>query len=344
MTQLKSESNNGGSDSSYPIFSIIIEWENIINSQEWIAVKMLQQLSKQIIEISVNLSSKAEVIIVYNSENFEHCQMEQFVNEPLEPCGSMIDLKIIPATKLDYFELKNYGVRQSHGDIIIFIDSDVIPEEGWLVAMLEPFQNPETSVVSGLESAPKSIYEKAFAAYSGMFSESEFDDQIQEVELFHANSVAFRREIFVANPFPCLPQYRGQSDILAGRLRLQGHKILCQPKSKTYHPPPRGLRGFVTRALCQGHDLAVYRRRARKENKEYLDKKFPLTSARIMLRRFSPYRIFLHYRNKLRSLRIAPKDKVGTVSIVLLNLLIMYIGYQVTFFKPEFLRRHIPSY
>jgi len=305
---------------------------------------MLQQLSKQIMEISVNLSSKVEIIIVYDSENFEHSQMEQFVNEPLEPCRSMIDLKIIPAANLHYFELKTFGVRQSHQDVIIFIDCDVIPEEGWLVALLEPFQNPETSVVSGLESAPKSLYEKAFAAYSGMFSESEFGDQIQEVELFHANNVAFRREIFVANPFPCIPQYRGASDILAGRLRLQGYKILMQPKSKTYHPPPRGLRGFVNRALCQGHDIAVYRRRVRERSKEYIDKKFPLASTRIMFRRFSLYRIFSHYRNRLRSLRIAPKDKVGTFGIILLDLLIMYIGYQVTFFKPEFLRRHISSY
>jgi len=341
---LKPKSNNSNRDSSYPSFSIIIEWENIINSQEWLAVKMLRQLSKQIVEISPNLSSKPEVIIVYNSENFEHCQLEQFVNEKLEPCDSMIDLKIIPTTESGYFELKTFGVPQSHGDIIILLDSDVFPEEGWLVAMLEPFQNPETSVVSGLESAPKSLYEKAFAAYSGMFSETEFDDQIQEVELFHANNCAFRREIFVANPFPHLPQYRGQSDILAGRLRLQGYKILCQPKSKTYHPPPRGLRGFVNRALCQGHDLAVSRRRARKLNKEYFDQKFPLSSKRIMLRRFSLYRIFSHYRDRLRSLRIAPKDKVGTSGIILLNLLIMYIGYQVTFFKPKFLRRHIASY
>ena len=124
---------------------------------------MLQQLSNQIVEISPNLSSKAEVIIVYDSDNFEHSHVEQFVNEQLEPCGSMIDLKIIPAAKLRYYELKNYGVQQSHHDIIIFVDSDVNPEDGWLVAMLEPFQNPETCVLSALHSYPKSIPEKAFS-------------------------------------------------------------------------------------------------------------------------------------------------------------------------------------
>ena len=197
---------------------------------------MLQQLSKQIIEISPNLSSKAEIIIVYNSDILEHYEIERIVNEPLEPCGSMIDLKIIPATKLDYYELKNFGFQQSHRDIIIFLDCDVVPEEGWLVAMLEPFQNPRVSVVGGMNNPNKGLYMKAWTVVTGLrvgptpFKESvenlgsEYDDQIiNEVEYFNANSVAFRREIIEANPFPHLPQFRRGCCVLGEQLRL--HKL-----------------------------------------------------------------------------------------------------------------------
>jgi len=301
---------------------------------------MLQQLSKQIIEISPNLSSKAEIIIVYNSDNLEHYEMERIVNEPLESCGSMIDLKIIPATKLDYYELKNYGVPQSHQDIIIFLDSDTVPQEGWLVAMLEPFQNPRSSVLTGMNLSPKSLYAKAFAVATGMmfgsapFEDSvvklgsEYDDQrIHEVEDFNAANVAFRHEIIEANPFPRLPQFRRGCIALGDQLKLQGYKILFQPKSRTFHPPPNGLKHFVVTALSEGHDTAIARRQTRK-----VKASMPNNNQQNHL---SLREIFSYYRKKYRFARLSPKDKVGTFGIVLSYLLFMYIGYQLSSVKPE---------
>jgi len=341
VTRLKPESNNGNRDSSYPSFSIIIEWENRLFSEERLAVKMLQQLSKQIIEISPNLSSKPEVIIVYDSDNLEHYEMERIVNEPLEPCGSMIDLRIIPAAKLRYYELKNYGFRQSHGDIIIFLDCDVVPEEGWLVAMLEPFQNPGISVLGGMNNAPKGLYAKAFAVATGLRLGStpfvasvvklgsEYDGQSHEVEYFNANNVAFRREIIEANPFPPLPQFRRSCAVLGDKLRLQGHKIFFQPKSRTYHPPPHGLQHFVAKALSEGHDTAISKSQTRK-----VKASMPNDNQQ---NRLSLHEIFSHYRKKYRSVRLNPKDKVGTFGIVLSYLLFMYIGYQLSSVKPKFI-------
>jgi len=334
VTQLKLESNNGGSDSSYPSFSIVIEWENILLTERSLNVKMLRQLSKQIVEISPNLSSKVEVIIVYNSDNFEHCQLEQFVNEKLESCGSMIDLKIIPTTKSDIYELKNYGAQQSHRDIIIFLDSDVIPEEGWLIGMLEPFKNPETFILSGLDSYPKSLYEKAFAVASGVMSVSKYGSQIYEIERFACHNVAFRREILEANPFPHLPQFRRSCVVLGEQLILQGYKILCQPKSKTYHPAPDGLRHFVAKALSEGHDIAIARRRTRK----VYEASMPNDNQQ---NRLSLHEIFAHIRQKYRSIGLSRKDTISTLGIVFTYSLLMYIGFSVSSVKPELILRHL---
>jgi len=331
---LKSESNNSNRHSSFPSFSIVIEWENILLSEKWRTVEMLRQLSKQIVEISPNLSSKPEVIIVYDSDNFEHCQVEQFVNQQLEPCSSMIDLRIIPAAKLRYYELKNYGVQQSHQDIIILLDSDIIPKEGWLVAMLEPFQNPGTSILTALHSYPKSLCEKAFSVIWNWNFKSENGDQIYEIDRFSCHNAAFRREILEANPFPPLPQFRGSCAVLGDRLRLQGYKILCQPKSRYSHPAPNGLRHFVVRALCQGHDIAIASRRARKMNEasmafDRLDNRWTLGQ------------IFSYIRQKYRSLRLNPKDTFSTLAIVFTYLLFVYIGIQVSNVKPELIYRHL---
>jgi len=266
--------------------------------------------------------------------------MERIVNEPLEPCGSMIDLKIIPATKLDYYELKNYGVPQSHRDIIIFIDCDVVPDEGWIVAMLEPFQNPRISVLTGMNNPKKSLYMKAWTVVTGLrvgltpFKESveklgsEYDEQIiNEVEFFNANGVAFRREIIEANPFPHLPQFRRACVALGEQLRLHGHKIFFQPKARTYHPPPHGLRHFIATALYEGHDVAIDRRQTRK-----VKASMPNDNQK---NRLSLREIFSHFHKKYRSARLSSKDKVATFGIVLSYLFFMYIGYQLSSVKPE---------
>ena len=295
---------------------------------------MLRQLSKQIVEISPNLSSKPEVIIVYDSDNFEHCQVEQFVNQQLEPCRSMIDLRIIPAAKLRYYELKNYGVQQSHQDIIILLDSDIIPKEGWLVAMLEPFQNPGTSILTALHSYPKSLCEKAFSVIWNWNFKSENGDQIYERDRFSCHNAAFRREILEANPFPPLPQFRGSCAVLGDRLRLQGYKILCQPKSRTYHPAPNGLQHFVAKALSEGHDIAIDRRRTRKVNEASM----PNDNQQ---NRLSLHEIFSHIRQKYRSIDLSRKETVCTLGIVFTYFLFMYIGFKVSSVKPELILRHL---
>jgi len=200
--------------------------------------------------------------------------------------------------------------------------------------MLEPFQNPETSVLSGLYSVPKSLCEKAFAVVMNWKFESEHGDQIHERDRFICNNVAFRREIINANPFPSSPQFRGQCGALGDSLILQGYKILCQPKSSVSHPAPNGLRHFVVRALCQGHDMAVSRHRARKVNEVSM-------SFDRLQNRWSLRQMFSYLRHKYRSLGLGPKDTVCTLGIVFTYLLFVYIGIQVSNVKPELIRHHL---
>jgi cellulose synthase/poly-beta-1,6-N-acetylglucosamine synthase-like glycosyltransferase len=76
----------------------------------------------------------------------------------------MIQLRIIPASGLHYYDLKNFGAKHSKGELIIFLDSDVIPENGWLIGLLESFQRPDVLVVGGNTYMTEgSLYEKSLA-------------------------------------------------------------------------------------------------------------------------------------------------------------------------------------
>src|SRR5574341_121891 len=242
-------------ESSYLSFSIIIEWQNIILSEFWRARKMLQQLCKQVIATSPHLS-KPEIIMVYNSEETEWPRIGHLVNEQLAPCMSLIELKIIPASGLPYYELKNLAAKHSHRDIIIFLDSDVIPEDTWLTGLLEAFQQPEVRLVGGANYYPsESLYEKATGLIHYGPRESA-DGHIREAEYFPGGNVAFRRELFETFPFPPLPHFRGRWTLME-KIRNRGIKIYCQPKSRASHPAPNGLEHFVRRAVCDGYDVVM---------------------------------------------------------------------------------------
>jgi hypothetical protein len=320
------------SKKTYPSFSIIIEWENALHGQLWRASKMLNALSKQIVEISPSLSLKPEVIIVYDSTDLKGLEVDKTVNEQLTCCLSVIDLKIFPTNGLHYYELKNFGVGHSSNDIIIFLDSDVIPEDGWLSALLEPFQNPHINVVGGntyLDS--NNLYDKAFALFWCFPLKSDTADHVCEEKIFFANNVAFRRNIFEAYQFPNLPQFRGQCMVLSNNLWRNRIKIFRQPKSRGAHPTPK-LKRFVMEALCQGHDIAMARHRAKNalpllDNKQHNRRSLPQMLSKV--------------RKRYRESGLRSRDILPAYVIVFAYLALMAIGLGISSIKPELIRKYI---
>jgi len=319
------------SESLYRNFSIIIEWQNIILSEFWRARKLLQQLCKQVIETSSHVS-KPEIIMVYNSEETEWSKIEQLVNEQLAPCMSLIELKIIPTSRLRYYELKNFAAKHSHRDIIIFLDSDVIPEDGWLIGLLEAFQQPEVSLVGGANYYPsESLYEKATGLIHYGPRESA-DDHIREAEYFPGGNVAFRRELFEAFPFPPLPHFRGRWTLME-KIRNQGIKIYCQPKSRASHPPPNGLGHFVRRAVCDGYDVIMDHKCMVSVN----------TQSALGNNRNNPKsmrRKFSRFYKRYKQAGLGVTDAIGVFGIIFSYISLMFFGMILTSIKPELIRRY----
>jgi hypothetical protein len=154
-----------------------------------------------------------------------------------------------------YYELKNHGASEATGGILVFLDSDAVPEPGWLEALLAPFADPAVDVVAGQTYIqPDSLYAKAFALW-WFFPLRAPAGPLRPVRHFFANNVAFRRSIFRAHPFaPVQGTSRGACLELAIALQNAGITIWSAPAARVAHPPPRGWRHFVLRALAQGRD------------------------------------------------------------------------------------------
>lgn len=237
-----------------PQVSIILEWENALLSELGRTRTMLQRVRLQIEQAGL----ASEFIVLFNPEQIDRDMIATELDAAF--AGSDINYRIEAAHGLHYYDLKNHGAKLAAGDIIVFVDSDVIPEEGWLRNILQPLlSDASASVVAGTSYIdPIGFVGKAFAL-SWLFPlRSEFDRVDKNAKSFHANNIAFRREFFLAHPFPSMPHgvTRGACGQLAASLKAQGFAIYRQHAARVSHPPPNGFRHTVVRAIAEGRDIA----------------------------------------------------------------------------------------
>jgi GT2 family glycosyltransferase len=173
----------------------------------------------------------------------------------LEDCGMPPVWREVAAPGAGYYDLRNLGAARASGDILVFLDSDAIPDDGWLSGLLDPFDDPAVLVAAGCAYIePDSLYSRAFAL-AWFFPLREEPKPRTPADGFFVNNVAFRRSTFLAHPFTPVPgTSRGACVALARELRDAGITIWKTTAAQVSHPPPHGGRHFVVRALAQGRD------------------------------------------------------------------------------------------
>lgn len=237
-----------------PDISIVVEWENAVLSAQSRAIEMLNRVVRQAVE----LERRTEVLILFNPEQMDAgaaaAILENHVTGLQDPG---IEVRLEAARGKHYYELKNFGAERARGELVVLIDSDVIPEPGWLHELVRPLlQDDEIQVVAGsVFIAPDDLLSRAFAV--GWV----FPMRPREAELrsdgrrFFASNAAFRRELLRKYPFPADKRTRGACAALAARLKSQGIAIWTNSAALVSHPAPNGVRHFVVRAMAEGRDL-----------------------------------------------------------------------------------------
>lgn len=240
-----------------PSFSITIEWENARFADVGRTRRMLRELRAQLIELAPEVLP--EILFLYSPRNVPEAIVRDVIAEDFHPRTVPAVTRVIATDNLRYYEQKNYGARHSGGDIKIFLDSDVIPERGWLRAILAAFDNPEVGAVGGQTYLEwNSLYTKAFALF-WVWPLRDPGQGLVPASIFYANNVAFRAEVFAACPFPDLPTNRDQCTLLARELCARKFGLFQQKSARVSHPPPRGVWNFIKKAVNDGRDQALLR-------------------------------------------------------------------------------------
>jgi hypothetical protein len=236
--------------------SVIVEWENVVLAQDEVSCQMLRALARE----CQNTSRVTELRFVFDpaivgADDLRRLVDREFVDQG--NCRNIMDLIYQPVSGLHYYDLKNEGAKASGKDIIVFCDSDVIPEPGWLSLITGPlFDDDGPVAVAGASYVkPDGLIGAAFAA--GWFFPLPSDvKDAGDTSTFFANNVAFARSKFVERQFSKMPDgvTRGACVKLAQTIVQSGGRITFQPKAVVWHAPPNGIGHMVIRALAQGRD------------------------------------------------------------------------------------------
>jgi hypothetical protein len=240
-----------------PTVSVVVEWENIQLAEAERSRKMLRQLVSNV-ETAVGdklVAEPVELLVCFDADEIDGATLERELAGELGDGSGSLRYRTVPVASGEYYELKNAGAAEIQGEILVFLDSDVIPEPGWLRGLVRPFSDDSVGVVAGnsyLE--PVGLYGKTFAL-AWFFPLRATDAHVRPAQKFFANNVAFRRPIFEQFPFPPLEDAsRGSCWRLAHVLVENGIRIVKATDAQVEHPAPNGVRHFLARGLAQGRD------------------------------------------------------------------------------------------
>jgi Glycosyl transferase family 2 len=233
-----------------PYLSVVVELDNLLHGEVSRARTMFDRLLRQIREIE-ELQGRVEILAPYDAEELD-AQSAQSIVRPFD-AGDGPSVELVAARGLRYYQLKNEAGRRARGEIILFVDSDCLPEDGWLRRLLDSFLDPQVEVVAGNCYVDRdTFYAKTFAL--GWYFPPRLPDGALIAEYGGmVNTVAMWRHIFEKYPFPDYPSlYMTQGSIWAQTLKENGVRTFTNPGARVAHPPPCFLRS----ALVNGYDVA----------------------------------------------------------------------------------------
>lgn len=255
------ESSGPEADSPAAV-SVVIEWENALNAEAGRAVDMLRQVTWQIdAYCESHPTTTFEILVVYDSNAFNERDLSDFIVSALGQFGGRLNWRLLELPGGGYYASKDHGARQATSDVVLFIDSDAVPGEGWLNALLEGINTPGVNLLIGSTYIDhRDLMGKTFAL-NWFFPLRAGGGPLVKTRKLIVSNMAVRRKFYLQHPFPEIPgTSRGSCVALGYRLADLQIPVYAAPDALASHPAPNGLKHLVPRALAQGRDRVIRER------------------------------------------------------------------------------------
>ena len=187
-----------------------------------------------------NFDEPIEYILLENTRDLE--------SMPEDVPRTIPGVRVIASDARGSYPLKNAGVQAATADLVMVLDADCVPDNGWVRAGVEAMrQLPDAVAISGRTTYPgRSTLERSLGLLSRCYVDR---GTAGPVRLLSTNNMIVRRSVFRSDPLPddAGPfAYR----LLTERLLRQGGKLYFEPKMRAVHdfegwPMERDLRRQV---------------------------------------------------------------------------------------------------
>ncbi|MBI5815252.1 MAG: glycosyltransferase [Nitrospinae bacterium] len=131
---------------------------------------------------------------------------------------------------------RNRGAKEAAGEIILFTDSDCVPEPGWIEQMTRPFADPAVVAVKGAYGAGQE-------GLTARFAQVEFEERFEmlkkaeSIDMVDTYSAAFRSSDFreTGGFDQSFPHANNEDTDLSYKLSAAGKKMVFNPDAKVKH-------------------------------------------------------------------------------------------------------------
>lgn len=175
-------------------------------------------------------------------------------------------MQLITQTNQGPAAARNAGICRATGDVILFVDDDVIPAPD-LVALHLGMHAGEARVVIGRMTAPAHGRQPFWAKWEQLMLERQYGDMVAgrfqpcPRQFYTANASVRRDDLVRAGLFD--PSFRRSEDVeLAYRLERLGLPFVFVSEARVLHDTPRTLQAWIHMAEQYGYyDVVLWRDR-----------------------------------------------------------------------------------
>jgi cellulose synthase/poly-beta-1,6-N-acetylglucosamine synthase-like glycosyltransferase len=158
---------------------------------------------------------------------------------------------------------RNNAARQAKGDIILFTDSDCVPDANWIREMVKPFEDSRVMAVKG-------AYRTQQNSLTARFAQVEFEERFEmlkkaeTVDMVDTYSAGFRRKVFLdlGGFDPSFPVANNEDTEFSYRMSALNYRMVFNPQAIVYHlNHPDSIKKYARLKFWRGYwRMVVYRR------------------------------------------------------------------------------------
>ena len=150
---------------------------------------------------------------------------------------------------------RNAGAKAAKGKIVLFTDSDCVPEKDWVKEMLEPFK--EKGIV-GVQGRYRIFNKEKVVA---RFVQYEIEERYKRMEkqkyidFIGSYSAGYRRDVFLEfDGFDTsFKKASGEDPEISYRMADKGLKMVFAPNAIVYHSHPESLKKYLKMKYGRGY-------------------------------------------------------------------------------------------